>query len=117
MKPWVLKPVERSSTTIEGSWLRPAGYCYNLSTVQLSFLVQLLESLGFTPTTDWRVKEGRHYRVGPYTLYNRANTMTMVQWKDMAFSTHNKDFHWNWEQLFEEEPEYHGLHSGTKFDL
>jgi len=114
---WSLKPVERHSATIEGSQLRPAGYCYDISTIQLRFMVELLESLGFEETFNWGVKEGRHYYVGPYTLYNPANTMTMVQWKDMSFPTHNKDFNWKWEQLFKEEPGFEGFHAGNHYGI
>jgi hypothetical protein len=115
MKPWTLKPVERHSATIEGSQLRPAGYCYDLSDNQMRFMIELLESLGFKETLSWGVKEGRHYHIGPY--YNRSNDMTMIQWKDMSFPTHNKDFNWKWEQLFKEEPGFEGFHAGAKFGL
>jgi hypothetical protein len=80
-------------------------------------MIELLESLGFTETFNWSVKEGRHYYVGPYTIYNPANTMTMIQWKDMSFPTHNKDFHWKWEQLFKEEPGFEGFHAGNHYGI
>lgn len=115
MKPWSLKPVERHSATIEGSQLRPAGYCYNLSTIQSRFMIELLESLGFEETFNWGVKEGRHYYVAPYPI--PSPTMTMIQWKDMSFPTHNKDFHWKWEQLFKEEPGFEGFHAGNHYGI
>ena len=114
MKPWSLKPVERHSATIEGSQLRPAGYCENLSDIQISFLVELLESLGFTQSPKW--VEGRHYRIVDNSSVN-GRTINIVQWKDMEFPTHNKDFNWKWEQLFKEEPGFEGFHTGTKFGL
>ena len=112
MKPWSLKPVELHSATIEGSQLRPAGYCYNLSEIQMRFLIELLESLGFEQTGGWSVKSGRHFFVGL-----TVSSGVMVQWKDMAFPTHSKDFNWKWEQLFKEEPGFEGFHTGTKFNL
>jgi len=112
MKPWSLKPVERHSATIEGSWLRPAGYCYNLTDIQISFLVELLESLEFQQTGNWAVKTGRHYKIGLY-----VHSAIMIQWKDMAFPTHNKDFNWQWEQLFKEEPGFEGFHAGNHYGI
>jgi hypothetical protein len=114
MKPWSLKPVERHSATIEGSWLRPAGYCYNLSEYQISFMVELLKSLGFIETDSWSVKEGRHYHVGTYFS---SKGKVAIQWKDMAFPTHNKDFNWQWEQLFKEEPGFEGFHAGSHYGI
>ncbi len=114
MKPWSLKPVERHSTTIEGSWLRPAGYCENLSDIQISFLVELLESLGFTQSPKWI--EGRLYRIVDNSLVN-GRTFNIVQWKDMAFDSHNKDFNWKWEQLFKEEPGFEGFHAGNQYGI
>ena len=120
MKPWSLKPVERHSTTIEGSQLRPAGYCYNLSEIQMRFLIELLESLGFEQTGLWNVKSGRHFYVGlTLVASGSANPegITMVQWKDMSFPTHNKEFHWEWEQLFKEEPGFEGFHAGNHYGI
>ena len=112
MKPWSLKPVERHSATIEGSQLRPAGYCYNLSEIQMRFLIELLESLGFEQTGFWNVKSGRHFYVGLM-----ESGVHMVQWKDMAFPAHNKDFHWKWEHLFKEEPGFEGFHAGNHYGI
>jgi hypothetical protein len=114
MKPWSLKPVERHSETIEGSQLRPAGYCENLSEIQISFLVELLESLGFTQSPKWA--KGRRYRIVDNSLVNRR-TFNMVQWKDMSFPNHNKDFHREWEQLFKEEPGFEGFHAGNHYGI
>lgn len=115
MKPWSLKPVERHSATIEGSQLRPAGYCYNLSEIQMRFLIELLESLGFEQTGDWSVKSGRHFYVG--LLVSHRVNYVMVQWKDMSFSMHNKEFNWEWEQLFKEEPGFEGFHAGNHYGI
>ena len=124
-KQWWLQECRPGKTYLKlgDRGLPPAGTIHGMYKDQLDTFLAVLQLLNFRQVeVFWPADSGRIFEWRQIDhMDEKPVGWFAVHWKDCNHPTHNSNFHWEWEQVFTEDPfnweKYQGAIHGIQYGI